>query len=195
MIFLNGAGADRKTFLFTSALESEGKTTMALHFAAMLSARGKQVIVADVHWQKPTIGRILGVAGRPGLTDLLESGGRHEELLVRDTRLPQLSVLARGTRSLDLVQDTLEERLRAILERARATADFILLDGAPANSGPEILILNRLVDAVLLVVACDRTQQDQVAAARHAVEKHGGNLAGVILNRVPRYLPDYYRTV
>jgi Mrp family chromosome partitioning ATPase len=88
-----------------------------------------------------------------------------------------------------------EERMRALLDRARKSFDFVLLDGAAAASGPEVLLLNPIVDGVLLVIACDRTQQSQVAAAQRAVEQNGGKCIGVILNRVPRYLPDYYRTV
>lgn len=194
MIFLDGAEPDRKTFLFTSALESEGKTTMALHLAAMLATKGKQVLLADVHWQRPTLSRILGVAERPGLTNVLESGGPHEALVVQDSRLPRLSVLPRGTKNLNLIQGV-EAPLRAILDRARAAFDFVLLDGAPATSGPEVLILSRMVDGVVLVAACDQTQQTQIATARRAVEQHSGKLVGVVLNRVPRYLPDYYRTL
>jgi Mrp family chromosome partitioning ATPase len=194
MIFLNGTGPEGNTFLLTSAVDSEGKTTMALQLAAMLGTRGKQVLLADVHWQRPTLGRVMGLAERPGLTDVLQTGGGHEALVVRDARLPQVSVLPRGTRSLDLVRG-FEDRMRALLDRARKSFDFVLLDGPPAASGPEVLVLNPMVDGVLLVIACDRTQQDQVTAARGTVEQNGGKLAGVILNRVPRYLPEYYRTL
>jgi capsular exopolysaccharide synthesis family protein len=195
MLCLDGAETDQKTFLFTSAIESEGKTTMALNFAAMLATRGKRVLLADVHWQRPTLGRILGVAERPGLTDLLETGVGHEQLLVQDTKLPRLFVLPSGTRNVALVQGEVEDRMRALLQRVRETFDFVLLDGASAASGPDVLILNRMVDGVLLVIACDRTQQTQVAAARRTLAQHAGKRVGVILNRVPRYLPDYYRTV
>lgn len=88
-----------------------------------------------------------------------------------------------------------EDRMRAVLDRARKSFDFVLLDGAPAAAGPEVLLLNPMVDGVLLVIACDRTQQSHIGAAQRAVEQNGGKHIGVILNRVPRYLPDYYRTV
>jgi capsular exopolysaccharide synthesis family protein len=194
MIELDGA-KNAKSFLLTSAIESEGKTTMALNFAAMLAARGQRVLLADVHWQRPTLGRMLGVSDRRGVTDLLEAGGGHEDLLVQDAKLPQLSVLPRGTRDMVLLQGKAEERMRALVERAKSSFDYVFLDGASAASGPDVLILDRLVDAVLLVIACDRTQQTQVAAARQTLAQHAGTRVGVILNRVPRYLPDYYRTV
>jgi protein-tyrosine kinase len=192
---VDAADAELKSFLFTSAIESEGKTTMALNFAAMLATRGKRVLLADVHWQRPTLGRMLGVSDRAGLTDLLETGGRHEDLLVQDTRLPQLFVLPRGTRSMELLQGKAADRMRALVEGARKTFDFVLLDGASTASGPDVLILDRMVDGVLLVIACDQTQQTQLAAARRTLAQHPGTRVGVLLNRVPRYLPDYYRTV
>jgi Mrp family chromosome partitioning ATPase len=194
MLFLGGANADDKAFLLASAVESEGKTTMALHLSAMLATREKRVLLADVHWQRPTLGRVMGVAGRPGLTDLLHSGGDLEKLFVPDARLPRLSVLPRGTAGLGL-QDGLEERLASLLHRVKGAFDFVFLDGGPVSSGSEALIPSRVADGVVMVTACDRTQQTQVAAAQQTLAQHGGKLAGVILNRVPRYLPDYYRTV
>lgn len=194
-IFLDGTNADGKTFLFTSAVEAEGKTTMALHFAAMLATKGKRVMLVDVHWRRPSLSRFFGIAEQPGLTELIGRGGRHEDLMVQDSRIPQLFVLPRGTGNADLLDSAVRERLGAFLQRVRGEFDFILLDAAPTASGPEMLTLNPMVDGVLLVVACDRTQRSEVAAARRAVEKPAGKLVGVILSRVPRYLPAYYRTV
>jgi protein-tyrosine kinase len=192
---VDAADAELRSFLFTSAIESEGKTTMALNFAAMLATTGKRVLLADVHWQRPTLSRMLGVSDRPGLTDLLETGGRHEDLLVPDPTLPQLFILPGGTRSMVLLQGKAADRMRALVEGARKTFDFVLLDGTSTASGPDVLILDRMVDGVLLVIACDRTQQTQLAAARRTLAQHAGTRVGVVLNRVPRYLPDYYRTV
>lgn len=194
MIFLDEANADSKTFLVTSALPGEGKTTMALHLAAMLATKGRRVLLIDVHWTRPSLGRVFGVAERPGMTDLVEGGGRHEDLLIQDSRLPQLFVLPRGARDAGLFDNAAGDRMGAFLQRVRGEFDFILLDAAPTASGADVLVLNRLVDGVLLVVACDRTQRTQVAAAGRAIEKHAGKLVGVILSRVPRYLPAYYNT-
>lgn len=194
-IFLDETNADAKTFLFTSAIEAEGKTTMALHFAAMLATKGKRILLVDVHWRRPSLDRIFGVAERPGLGDLVETGEGHEESPVQDSRLPQLFVLPRGTRNTDLLDGAARERLGAFLQRQRREFDFVFLDAAPTASGPEVLLLNPMVDGVLLVVACDRTQRAQVAAARRAIETRAGKLVGVVLNRVPSYLPAYYRTV
>jgi capsular exopolysaccharide synthesis family protein len=193
-IFLDETNADAKAFLFTSAAAAEGKTTMALHFAAMLATKGKRVLLVDAHWRRPSLGRSFGVAERPGLGDVIETGEGHPAP-VQDSRLPQLFVLPAGTRNADLLDGAARERLGAFLQRQRSEFDFVLLDAAPTASGPDVLLLNPTVDGVLLVVACDRTQRAQVAAARSAIEARAGKLVGVILNRVPSYLPAYYRTL
>jgi Mrp family chromosome partitioning ATPase len=49
-------------------------------------------------------------------------------------------------------------------------------------------------DAILLVVAADQTQRSELLTARNQLQKNGGRIAGVILNKVPAYLPAYYTT-
>jgi uncharacterized protein involved in exopolysaccharide biosynthesis len=187
-IFLDKTNADGKTFLFTSAVEAEGKTTMALHFAAMLATKGKRVLLVDVHWRRPSLSRFFGIAEQPGLTDLIESDGRHEDPLVQDSRLPQLFVLPRGTRNADLLDSVAHERLGAFLQRVRGEFDFILLDAAPTASGPEVLIFNPMVDGVLLVVASiGRNGRWR----RRARRKTCRQTVGVILVGYPP--PAYYR--
>lgn len=194
MIFLDPSNASSNVFLLTSAVAAEGKTTMALHLGAMLATQGKRVLLADLHWRTPSLSRVLGVDDRPGITDLLQTGSRYEEILIQDTRLPQLFVLPRGARSAALLDNAATDSMGALMKRVKGEFEFVLLDAAPTASGPDVLVLNRFADGVLLVLACDRTQRSEATAARQAVEKHAGKLAGVILNRVPRYLPAYYST-
>lgn len=191
---LDPANADRKTLLITSAAQGEGKTTMALHLGALLGSRGERVLLVDAHWGRPALGRILGVEERQGLTDLLAADVRDEDVLAPNSRLPTLSVLPGGTRKRDLFDTAAADRLGAFLKRMRVRFDFVLLDSAPTSSGSEALALSRIVDGVLLVVKCDGTQRSEVAASRAAIEQHAGKIVGVILSRVPGYLPAHYRT-
>jgi len=193
-ISLDQTHADVRSLLLTSAVEAEGKTTMALHLAATLATHGKRVLLIDAHWRRPSLSRVFGAEEQPGLTDLLETDRPHEKLLVQDARLLQLFVLPRGSRNELPLDSAASDRMGALLQRARGEFDFVLLDAAPTASGPDVLVPSRMVDGVLLVVACDRTQRREVVSARRAVEKSAGKLVGVILSRVPRYLPAYYRT-
>lgn len=187
--------AERSSYLISSACDAEGKTTVSLHLAARLAASGKRTLLVDAHWRRPTIGRLLGVSDRRGLADLLSVGSGYHELLVTQQDLPGLRILPAGVDHPPLFDRDVVERLKELFSRARQEFEFVLVDGGPTSSGPEALAVARAVDGVLLVVVCDRTQQAEAVAAQDDIGRFGGELVGVVLNRVPNYLPRYYRSL
>lgn len=66
----------------------------------------------------------------------------------------------------------------------RAKADWIIIDAPALERSGASLALASQVDGVVLVVRSDRTRADAVAAARDEVEANGGQVVGIVLNRV-----------
>jgi Mrp family chromosome partitioning ATPase len=193
-LFLDPANAERKVFLLSSALDQEGKTITALQLALALAIRDKKVLVIDAHLRSPQLGRYLGLRGSPGVIDVLAADGFADDGVVPDPDFPGLRALPRGEGQEKALDAASWERLGAFLQRARKRFDFILIDGPSVAAGVEPLTLGQMADAILLVVAADQTQKSALLTARNLLQKNGGRIAGVILNKVPAYLPAYYTT-
>jgi Mrp family chromosome partitioning ATPase len=89
------------------------------------------------------------------------------------------------------------EAMRALLERAAATFDWVLLDAPPVGLMPDARLLAGLTRAVLFVVRARSTPHAIVTRA--VAEFESDSMVGVVLNQVEEhdipatgYYEDYY---
>jgi Mrp family chromosome partitioning ATPase/capsular polysaccharide biosynthesis protein len=66
------ANIDRaaKTIMFTSAVQSEGKSTTIANLAISFSRAGRSTILVDLDLRRPFISKLFGLTGHPGITDV-----------------------------------------------------------------------------------------------------------------------------
>ena len=60
-----------KVIMVSSALPSEGKTTVVINLALALAEAGRKVTVVEADLRRPKITRYLGMVGGVGLTNVL----------------------------------------------------------------------------------------------------------------------------
>ena len=84
-----------KTFLVTSAIKSEGKTTAAVNLALALARNGHRVLLVDGDLRDPSAAKALGMEpGETGLSDLLAGKCTAEQALVSYRGKKELKSLA-----------------------------------------------------------------------------------------------------
>ena len=84
-----------KTFLVTSAIKSEGKTTAAVNLALALARNGHRVLLVDGDLRDPSAAKALGMEpGEAGLSDLLAGKCTAEQALVSYRGKKELKSLA-----------------------------------------------------------------------------------------------------
>lgn len=79
---------------------------------------------------------------------------------------------------------------RERIDELRAQHEFVLIDAPPATRESIGLALAPHVDAVLVVVECDRTRLDALAFMREKLDGAGARVVGSVLNRTGRWLPS-----
>jgi protein-tyrosine kinase len=175
-------GGPPRTILVTSALEGEGKSTVAANLAVAIARSVREhVLLMDCDLRRPSLHELFGTGPRRGLSDYLRAGVALPELLVRCGE-PKLSILPAGPQAPDAAELLASERMQALLAEARERYDdrFIILDSTPLLSAADPAILAAQVDAVLLVV---RSGRAQAAALARLVETLGRErFLGVVFN-------------
>jgi capsular exopolysaccharide synthesis family protein len=161
----------------TSTGRREGRTTTAANLALTAAREGRATLLVEADLKRPSLARLLGLAPRPGVADIL--AGR-AELGQAMTRLGPLAVLLAGEAADPgaLLRSTAAATLVAQL---RATFELVVLDAPPALAFSEGDRLSGDADAALLVVRAGTTPRQVV---RLALDALGDRVAGIVLNDV-----------
>lgn len=161
----------------TSATRGEGRSTTAANLALTAAEEGRAVILVDADLRQPSLARVLGLAPRAGLAEVLDGAA---ELSQAVARVGALAVLTAGEVR-DAQAAVRHPRAPAVMEQLRAAYDLVVLDAPPALAFSEGDRLAGAADAAVLVVRAGATARQVV---RLAVESLGDRIAGIVLNDV-----------
>jgi protein-tyrosine kinase len=181
---LQFAYADRQlqTIGVTSAGAGEGKSTTVANLAIALAEGGRRVIVVDADLRRPSLHTLFGLDRQEGLSNVLLGEGT--QLPLQDTSAPGVRLLASGPTPANPLEALSSRRFEHVLAMARAQADFVLVDSAPAGGLADAAVLAPRLEGVLLVVSAGRTKRDEARRAREQLERVNANILGVVLTDV-----------
>lgn len=173
-----------RVLMVTSARADEGTTLTAVNLAATLSgAYDQRVLLVDCNLRSPAFHDALHIPLQPGLSDVAVD--RPAAPRVFGSRL---FVLPAGRATDDPAAALTSVGVATLIEQSRKTYDWVILDAPPAAVLPDAVMLSRLVDGVVLVVAAGRTHLVHIDKAADAIGRQ--RIVGVVLNGVePRDLP------
>lgn len=161
----------------TSAGRGEGRTTTAANLAFTAAREGLSVALVEADLRRPSLARLLGLAPRVGLCEVLEGTSELGQAMVR---AGGLGVLCAGD-ARDPQGPLHSPRLPAIMESLRAAYTHVFLDAPPALAFADGDRLAASADAAILVVRAGLTPRPVV---RLALEALGDRAAGIVLNDV-----------
>jgi len=184
-----------KSLLITSPLPEDGKSTVALNLATVLSETGKAPVLlleADVY--RPGLVRRLGLKPWPGLTECYKHGS-DPMLAIRRIDPLGFYLLPAGQPVDDSDSLLLQSSFTSQLFKGLASSSFgwVLIDSPPTTPIADILALNALADATLLVARAGVTPREGIEeSARDLGRDH---IIGIILTGVEgldRVYSKYY---
>jgi protein-tyrosine kinase len=83
-----------------------------------------------------------------------------------------------------------EDALKARLGEVREQFDYVIFDGNSVFGSSEVVSFAKHFDAVVLVVECEKTKWEVLQMASEKIQKAGGDVLGVVLNKRKYYIPD-----
>lgn len=181
--FLNLAGPSR-SIMVTSAVPSEGKSTIAINLAVAMAEGSSRILLIDADLRRPSAARYLGLEGAVGLTTVLIG-----EAAVEDVIQPwggSIDVLPAGQIPPNPSELLDSAAMSGLLRRLGASYDTILLDTSPLLPVTDAAALSRFVDGALVVVGCQTVHRHQVTEALGSLAAVDARVLGLVLNQVPR---------
>lgn len=182
------AFADRegaRVLAIVSPLEREGKTTTAANLGVALGYADRKVAIVSADLRRPRLHRLFGLPNVLGLTDVLRGEAQLSDVLL-ESRSLNTWVLPAGSRPSQPSEVLQSRKLRETLEQLRKSFDMIVLDCPPVLGLADCLAVVPHVDAVIMVVAADRSRRQAIREAQEQIQKVGGVVRGTVLNQVRR---------
>lgn len=169
--------------LFTSSVQGEGKTTISINSAMILSSR-KKVVLIGADLRNPQLKRyvpenIMGLSdylSNPNIvtSQILHSSGLHENLDIIDSG----SIPPNPT---DLLEDT---RLKFLINELQLVYDYVLIDSAPMMMVSDTFNILKLSDIVVYVLRARYTEKELLNYVKMVGADENVAKIGVVLNDV-----------
>lgn len=181
-----------RVLMLTSSTQHEGTTEVAAALGAVLAGMMKRkTLLIDCNPIDADLSHNLGGMSI-GFSEYLENIATIDQVS-HSTALKNLSVMPLGQKFTTLAAFD-GHHIKTRIDNLREQHQYVLIDSAPVGSNPDMTLLCDKVDGVIIVVRYAVTRKEIVMRTKEIIERAGGRIIGVILNRrkfpIPRFLYD-----
>ncbi|MBR6874192.1 MAG: CpsD/CapB family tyrosine-protein kinase [Ruminococcus sp.] len=186
-----------KIFAISSALPSEGKSTIAANLAITFAQTDSKVLFIDADLRKPVSHRTFGLKNNLGLSTLLGGIDSFREVLNSQV-VNGLDVITSGPIPPNPSEMLGSENMKVLLDKLSAIYDYIIIDTPPINIVSDTLNLLPYIAGVCLVARQGITPNDAFEEAVNAIKFADGYVLGAIMGQVQTlgkksYKKGYYK--
>ncbi|ARC58225.1 Tyrosine-protein kinase YwqD [Frondihabitans sp. 762G35] len=175
----------RRSFVVTSAMPSEGKTTTTANLAIALAEGGTRVAVVDADLRRPRLAATFGIEGAVGLTEALVGRASVSDVLQSWGPSGNLVVLPAGQIPPNPSELLGSRTMRELVEALTNDFDVVLIDAPPLLPVTDAAVVSKMCNGVVLVAAAKRSRRPLVKSAIARLEKIDSRLLGVIVTMLP----------
>jgi polysaccharide biosynthesis transport protein len=191
IFFMPYEGPRPKTFLITSAVPSEGKSTVSANLAITMALSGARTLLIDADLRRGALREAFGISSKIGFSEVLKQEVNWQEVVV-PTAYPNLFILPRGKTLSQPSEHLLRDSTDALLREIYSYYDYIVIDSSPVLAADDTTSLAPKIDATLFIVRLSYTSARLTRKALELLYSRQVNVPGVILNFVDTSLPEYY---
>ena len=174
-----------KKIAITSAVPSEGKSTLATNLALTIAANteNKRVLLIDTDMRQPKVSRLLSldIRGR-GLSEYL--AGIDEKPYLNYIPKLNITVLTSGGPNVNPTMLIGSSRMTELIKLCEQQFDYIIIDTPPTNVVSDALLLNEVVNGYIISALADYSNVNHVNECVENLERIGAQIYGVVLSSV-----------
>ena len=195
-IRFSSLGDEIKSIVITSSLPGEGKSTIISNLAVAMASSGKRVVIVDCDLRKPTIHKKFSQSNLCGLTNILVQDKKVLEM-INNTDFPNLYVIPSGPIPPNPSELLGSKNMKSTLTELINLFDIVLMDTPPVMYITDAQILSAISQGTIIVSSYGKTEKASLLNAKENIEKVGGKILGVVINKVPEKYNgynDYYNS-
>ena len=172
-----------RVILVTSAVEHEGKTTVASQLAASFARSDKRTLLLDGDLRHPNVHLALDIDLGVGFAELLRGEISADEA-VQPTTIEGLFAVTAGQCDYAAISALSRPDLPKLLQGFRDSFDHVVIDAGPVLAFADSLLLGQNSDVALVATLKDVSRVPKVAAAIERLRSVGVRVQGTVVNGV-----------
>lgn len=173
-------GKSCKKIILTSAIPTEGKSSVCINLATSLVEGGSKVLLMDCDLRKPVLHRYLKLhRAQKGLTSLLSGSSIEECVLKLDSGLHVLLSDAIPPNPAELLGS---EQMKDMIDALAKSYDYILFDTPPVSVVTDAAVLSQFVDGVIFVIRQNHATFEEAMLAKKNLDTVHARILGAVLN-------------
>ncbi len=182
------AGNTLHSFIITSAIPGEGKSTVALNLAKTAAAMGRRVLLVDTDMR--SVSRIsvsIPLTNNLGLTDLVLKPDLNLHEVVQKSPLEEnLFILASGSEAMiaDPSKLFVSKKITEVMETAKQDFDLVIYDVSSIVDYADVTLLATKTDGIVLVTGLGKLQNLKLKEAMNRLNSSNTPVLGVVVNEV-----------
>lgn len=172
-----------KTILITSVAENEGKSTVASNIALSIAQEGKNVLLIDADFRKPSLYKIFDIEKNQvtNFLGILREEESVQKTIVKLKKYPLYFIL--NNTNTGSIEDVLaNNRFKSLIRFAKAKFDYVILDTAPMGLVPDAEGIAEFCDASLIVVREDMVLAKNINDVIDTLNSTNAKVIGSVFN-------------
>jgi len=172
-----------KVILVTSAVEQEGKTTVASRLAASLARSDKRTLLLDGDLRHPNVHLALELEIGTGLSEVLRGEISVDEA-IQPSAIEGLFAMTAGQCDYAAVTALSRPELGKAFKQLRESFDHVVIDAGPALAFADALLLGQQCDIAIVTALKDYSGVPNINAAIERLRAVGIRVVGTVINGV-----------
>jgi succinoglycan biosynthesis transport protein ExoP len=190
-----GGNKSNKVLGITSSLPNEGKSTISVSVAQLISHAGARVILVDCDLRNPSLSRKLAPSAKAGMLEVISGRTPLDQVVWTDptTNLAFLPSVV-NPRLAHTSEILASDQVKTLIRTLATEYDYVIVDLSPLAPVVDVRSTTHFIDSYVFVIEWGRTR---VEIVEHALKDARGvyeNLLGVVLNKADINLLGRYES-
>ncbi len=183
LLEMNPNGRKVQRLLVTSAVASEGKTSMCVRLGIAYAEFGRRVLLIDADHHRPRAHKVFKMENNLGALDIMRGQCSITDA-VMPTEIPHVDLLSLGARGADAARLFASDDFITLADELQELYDLVIIDTPPSATLSEAIQLSPLADGVIFVVRAGKVSRRVVRHTVDRFKKVDARILGVVINDV-----------
>ncbi|MGL5080955.1 MAG: GumC family protein [Microcoleaceae cyanobacterium] len=183
-----------KSFVVSSPVQNDGKSTIAVHLAQAAAAMNRRVLLVDANLRLPQIHTQFGLPNEAGLSNLINADLNPSDVIQSLPRWENLSILTSGPIPPDPTKFLSSNKMRNLMAQFRTEFDWVIYDTPSCVDVIDSSIITPQTDGLLLVTRLKKTEKSLLNQTINSLNLSRHHVLGLVVNcsQANKSLSNYY---